>query len=75
MIVLTQENLVGVSEANGELLWKRPFSTQFSQNAITPIIHAGTVISGKMGTNYSAWITGARDAWEPCPPGVAPPCP
>src|SRR5262249_43816901 len=35
VIVFTQENLVGVSELTGELLWKRPFSTPFTQNAIT----------------------------------------
>jgi len=34
-----------------------------------------TVISGKMGTAYASWITGARDAWQPCAPGVTPPCP
>ncbi len=34
-----------------------------------------TVISGKMGNAYNSWVTGARDAWEPCAPGTAPPCP
>src|SRR5207245_5906202 len=34
VIVFTQENLVGVSEATGELLWKRPFTTPATQNTI-----------------------------------------
>ena len=38
IVVFTQENLVGVSAATGELLWKRPFSTPYSQNAITPML-------------------------------------
>jgi outer membrane protein assembly factor BamB len=44
VIVLTQENVVGVSADSGELLWKRPYSTQFTQNVITPILRADMVI-------------------------------
>jgi len=47
IVVLTQENLVGVDEATGALLWKRPFSTQYTQNIITPIVYgAAIIISG-----------------------------
>ena len=38
VITLSQENLVGVSAADGRLLWRRPYSTQFTQNIITPIL-------------------------------------
>jgi outer membrane protein assembly factor BamB len=44
IVVFTQENLVGVNAASGELLWKRPFSTRATQNTITPIVYGGTVI-------------------------------
>jgi outer membrane protein assembly factor BamB len=44
IVTLTQENLVGVSAATGELLWKRPFATQYSQNAITPVLYGQLVI-------------------------------
>jgi outer membrane protein assembly factor BamB len=44
VIVFSQENLVGVSAATGELLWKRPFSTNYTQNIITPILYGDTVI-------------------------------
>jgi len=71
VIVLTQENLVGVAEATGELLWKRPFSTQFTQNAITPIVHGGNVIISGLEKPVSAfkvvkrenrWLT--ENVWE-----------
>ena len=39
VITTTQENLVGVSAASGELLWKRPFAVRATRNAITPIVH------------------------------------
>jgi outer membrane protein assembly factor BamB len=39
VITVTQDNLVGVSASNGELLWKRPFSVRATRNAVTPIIH------------------------------------
>jgi outer membrane protein assembly factor BamB len=44
IIVLTQDNLVGVSAAAGDLLWKRPFTTSYTQNAITPVFYGETVI-------------------------------
>ena len=71
VIVFTQENLVGVSEAAGELLWKRPFTTSFSQNAITPLIHGDMVIvSGlekgitafRILTRANQWVT--ENVWE-----------
>jgi outer membrane protein assembly factor BamB len=71
IVVFTQENLVGVNAANGDLLWKRPFSTRATQNTITPTIYGGTlIISGlekpitairisKQGTQWSA-----ENVWE-----------
>jgi outer membrane protein assembly factor BamB len=71
VIGFSQENLVGVAAATGELLWKRPFSTRATQNTITPIAYGDTVIiSGlekpvtamritKQGSEWSA-----QDVWE-----------
>jgi outer membrane protein assembly factor BamB len=39
VVTTTQDNLVGVSAATGELLWKRPFSVRATRNAVTPIVH------------------------------------
>ncbi len=71
VIVFTQENLVGVSAASGQLLWKRPFSTRSTQNTITPILYGGMVIvSGlekpitafKILKRGSEWVT--ENVWE-----------
>jgi outer membrane protein assembly factor BamB len=71
VIAFTQENLVGVSAASGQLLWKRTFSTSFSQNAITPLIHGDTVIVSGLEKGVTAfkilkrgngWTT--ENVWE-----------
>jgi outer membrane protein assembly factor BamB len=71
VIVFTQDNLVGVSATTGELLWKRPFSTDYSQNAITPILYGGTVIVSGLDKPVTAfrivkraggWTT--ENVWE-----------
>ena len=49
VITTTQENLVGVAAASGELLWKRPFSVRATRNAITPIVHNQIVIVSGLG--------------------------
>src|SRR5947209_2940922 len=55
VIVFTQENLVGVSAATGELLWKRPFTTSFTQNCITPILYGQTVIVSGLDKGVTAF--------------------
>jgi len=49
VITTTQENLVGVNAATGELLWKRPHSVRATRNAVTPIVHSQIVISSGLG--------------------------
>jgi len=61
VIVLTQENVVGVSATSGELLWKRPFSTQFTQNVITPIIYGDVVIVSGLEKPVTAFKVLKRD--------------
>jgi outer membrane protein assembly factor BamB len=71
VIVLTQRNLVGVAEATGELLWKRPFSTEYDQNVITPLLHGDIVIISGLEKGVTAfkpikrgneWTT--EDVWQ-----------
>jgi outer membrane protein assembly factor BamB len=62
VIVLTQENVVGVAEESGALLWKRPFSTNFSQNAITPIVYGDTVIVSGLEKGITAFKVFKRGA-------------
>ena len=57
VITTTQENLVGVSAATGELLWKRPFSVRATRNAVTPIVH-NVSVSGSGGTSQIVIVSG-----------------
>jgi outer membrane protein assembly factor BamB len=60
IVTLTQDNLVGVSAENGELLWRRPFSVRATRNAVTPIVHGEAIIVSGLGRDVTAF-TVARD--------------
>ena len=71
VITLTQENLVGVSAATGQLLWRRPYAVRATRNAVTPIVQRGVVIVSGLEksviaftpTKQSAeWVL--KDVWE-----------
>ena len=71
VIAQTQDNVVGVSATDGRLLWRRPFTTEFTQNIITPIVIGNTVlIAGyqkptaafRVVKNGEQWRT--QDAWQ-----------
>ena len=49
VVTMTQDNLVGVSAATGELLWRRPYTVRATRNAVTPIIHGQTIIVSGLG--------------------------
>jgi outer membrane protein assembly factor BamB len=55
VITMTQENLVSVSAATGELLWKRPYTVRATRNAVTPIIHNNIVIVSGLGMPVSGF--------------------
>src|SRR5215831_3741779 len=64
VVTLTQNNLVGVDVSNGKLLWSVPFTTEYDQNVVTPLLYQQTVIySGifkdttaiKLVQNGSTW--------------------
>jgi outer membrane protein assembly factor BamB len=49
IVTMTQDNLVSVSAATGELLWKRPYTVRSTRNAVTPIVHNQIVIVSGLG--------------------------
>jgi outer membrane protein assembly factor BamB len=64
VIVFTQDNLVGVAEATGQLLWKRPFTTPYTQNVITPILYGDTVIMSGLEKPVTAFrIVNRSGTW------------
>jgi outer membrane protein assembly factor BamB len=71
VVTFTQDNLIGVAAATGELLWKLPYKTPYTQNNITPILYGGMlIISGleqpvialKVARRNGKWET--ERAWE-----------
>lgn len=44
IITQSRNQIISVSAASGELLWKIPFTTQYVQNIVTPVIYGQTVI-------------------------------
>ena len=64
VVTVTQDNLVAVSAASGELLWKRPYSVRSTRNAATPILHGQTVIISGLGLPVTAFRVLKRgDQW------------
>ena len=66
VVTETQQNIVGVAEATGQLLWKIPFTTEYLQNIPTPLVHGDVLIlsgieKGIMGVRPELrdgkWIT------------------
>lgn len=55
VITMTQDNLVGVSVADGALLWKRPYTVRATRNAVTPIVHNQIVIVSGLGMPVSGF--------------------
>jgi outer membrane protein assembly factor BamB len=66
VVVFSQENLVGVNAATGELLWRRPFSTSATQNTITPVVYGQTLIISGIDKPVTAFRIVRRDGkWTP----------
>jgi outer membrane protein assembly factor BamB len=65
VVTQTQQNIVGVDEASGELLWQIPFSTPYVQNIVTPIFFRSTLIySGLSKGITGATVTKSRGQWS-----------
>ncbi|MEK6325469.1 MAG: PQQ-binding-like beta-propeller repeat protein [Acidobacteriota bacterium] len=44
IVTQTQKSIAGFSAANGELLWRIPFETEYVQNIVTPVVYKQTLI-------------------------------
>ena len=64
VVTFTQEHLVGVDAATGELLWQRPFTTPSTTTSQTPILHGDVVIQAGRSNGITAFRAVRRgDAW------------
>lgn len=64
VVTITQQNIVGVAAATGELLWQRPWVSRATNNAITPIFYDGTIIVSGQDLGVTAFKAVKRgDRW------------
>ncbi len=64
VVTYTHQNLVGVSAATGELLWRRPFTTPSNTSSQTPIVHGDTIIQAGRENGITAFRVARRGgAW------------
>jgi outer membrane protein assembly factor BamB len=61
VVTFTQVNFVGVSVANGQLLWRRPYTTPSQTTSQTPIFFKDTVIETGRANGITAFRVMARD--------------
>jgi hypothetical protein len=65
LVTQSQSRLVGVSAADGALLWQVPLRTSFDQNSVTPLVVNGLVISSGLENPTIAWrVTRGRTGWR-----------
>jgi outer membrane protein assembly factor BamB len=64
VVTFTHQNMVGVSLATGELLWRRPFVTPSNTTSQTPIFYRDTVIQAGRNNGITAFRAARGDgAW------------
>ncbi|MEW5977668.1 MAG: PQQ-binding-like beta-propeller repeat protein [Acidobacteriota bacterium] len=54
IVTQTQQNIVGLSATDGRLLWKIPFTTEYVQNIVTPLVYRQWVIVSGLGKGVKA---------------------
>lgn len=65
VITQTQKQLVGLSLAGGALLWSVPFTTDYEQNAVTPVVSGDLVVYSGLGRGlHAVRIARTGAAWS-----------
>lgn len=54
LITQTQSHVVGLAPADGRELWRIPFTTDYDQNIITPVVASGMLIYGGLSKPTTA---------------------
>ncbi len=66
VITQSQVNIIGVAESTGELLWKIPFTTEYLQNIVTPVLYKDTLIfSGIDKSTFAVRLVKQGEKWTP----------
>ncbi len=65
VVTFSQEHVIGIDFASGELLWQIPFNTPWTQNAVTPILYENDLIlSGLDQGMMRLMVVKNGDAWS-----------
>jgi len=71
IVTLSQRSVVGLSLADGALLWQLPFTTEYDQNSVTPVVVGDAIVySGiakpttaiRVSRNAGKWQT--SEVWQ-----------
>jgi outer membrane protein assembly factor BamB len=66
LVTQTQSNIVGLSPSDGKLLWQIPFTTDYEQNIVTPVVTNGVLIYGGLNKPTTAIrLVQEAGAWKP----------
>ena len=64
VVAYTQDNIVGLAVQTGQLLWRRPFETEYQTTSQTPILFNNTLIQAGRGNGITAFrVVREADAW------------
>lgn len=61
VVTFTHQNLVGISTANGALLWSRPFTTPSNTTAQTPVLYKDSIIQAGREAGITRFRAFQRD--------------
>jgi outer membrane protein assembly factor BamB len=67
VVTFASAKLIGVNAADGKLLWELPFTTPYSQNAVTPFVLDDILVYSGLSNPVTAIRLGAgtpRKIWE-----------
>ena len=68
LVTQTQSHVVGLSPSDGKLLWQIPFTTEYEQNIITPVVAEGMLIyAGLNKPTTAVRLVQEGGAWKPQP--------
>ena len=64
VVTYTQANVVGVAVQSGELLWRRPFPTEYDTTSQTPVRYGDILLQSGRGGGITAYrVLREGDAW------------
>jgi outer membrane protein assembly factor BamB len=65
IVTQTERRLVSLDARDGTLLWELPFSTEYDQNSITPIVRGDVVINSGLNQGTTAYrVSRAAGKWK-----------